>query len=89
MRYRKGIPEKEKGSKAGHLRYAEMETSVNNRISEALLNKYGHLEIKAAQPEVKKLGDGGGGASGLLWKGGGIERSVEGLQGLVCHCHPF
>lgn len=88
MRYRKGIPEKEKGSKAGHLRYAEMETSVNNRISEALLNKYGHLEIKAAQPEVKKLGDGGGG-SGLLWKGGGIERSVEGLQGLVCHCHPF
>lgn len=87
MRYRKGIPEKEKGSKAGHLRHAEMETSVNNRISEALLNKYGHLEIKAAQPEVKKLGDGG--ASGLLWKGGGIERSVEGLQGLVCHCHPF
>lgn len=40
-------------------RYAEVETSVNNSISEALLNKYGHLEIKAAQPEVKKLGDGG------------------------------
>lgn len=45
------------------------------------------------------LGDRGGAArgekvggfagAGLLWKGGGVERSVEGLQGLVCHCHLF
>lgn len=26
---------------------------------------------------------------GLLWEGGGIEQSVDGLQGLVCHCQPF
>lgn len=25
----------------------------------------------------------------LRGKVGGIERSVEGLQGLVCHCQPF
>lgn len=27
--------------------------------------------------------------TGLLWKVGGMERSAEGLQGLVCHCQPF
>ena len=70
-----------------HPRYAEMEMSVNNRKSEALLSKYGHSASQPAQPEVKKLGKVAG--TGLLWKGGGIERSVEGLQGLVCHCQPF
>lgn len=30
--------------------------SVNNGKSEALLSKYGHSAIEAAQPEVKKQG---------------------------------
>lgn len=32
---------KRRGCKARHLRYAEMEMSINNRKSEALLSKYG------------------------------------------------
>lgn len=64
-----------------------MEMSVNNRKSVALLRKYGQSAIEAAQPEVRKWGSFAG--TGLLGKVGGIERSVEGLQGLVCHCQPF
>lgn len=82
--------ESERGRRRGgtsHPRHSEMEMSVNNRKSEALLSKYGHSVIEAAQPEVKKWGEVAG--AGLLWKGGGIEQSVEGLQGLVCHCQPF
>lgn len=70
-----------------HPWYAEMEMSINNRKSEALLRKYGHRALETAQPEVKKWGRWW--ARDYHWKVGGIERSVEGLQGLVCHCQPL
>lgn len=53
MRDRRRKPERLKalGSKTS---VAEMEISINNRTSVALLRKYGQSVIEAAQPEVKK-----------------------------------
>lgn len=86
MRHRRGLPERLKAL-GSNTSVAEMEISINNRKSVALLRKHGQSAIEEAQPEVKKWGCLRG--AGLLWKVGGMERSVEGLQGLVCHCQPF
>ena len=51
---------RKRGLAASHTWYSEMETSVNNRKSEALLGKYGHSVIEAVQPEVKERGGGCG-----------------------------